>query len=70
MICIINYTKIERLYRKRGITSDEDFCISAGINPDSYRIRKEQGRECPLIVAALIADYLQCHIDDFIKLVR
>lgn len=70
MKCVLNYGKIEKLYRKRGSGTDEDFCIAAGINPDSYKSRKESGKECSLIVAALIADYLQCHIDDIIKLVR
>lgn len=62
----IDYWEIEKRYRAKGDNTDEEFCINCGINPKSYHSRKySKNRGMSLIVALLIAEYLDCNVSEF-----
>ena len=69
MRAIVNYNEIERRYREKGDRNDKEFCQNAGINVNSYYSRRQQkGKGLSLIVALLIADYLECEVKDFCEI--
>lgn len=61
----IDYGKIQQMYHDKGDRCEAEFCLNAGINADSYRSRKAKGSAMNLLVALLIAEYLECNIEDF-----
>ena len=69
MRAIIDYWEIERRYKLKGDKNDKQFCQNAGINATSYYSRRQRaGKGMSLIVALLIADYLDCDVTDFAKI--
>lgn len=65
----VKYAEIEKRYRALGDKSDKEFCDNAGINSSSYYSRRTtKGRGMSLIVALLIADYLDCNVTDFCEI--
>ena len=67
MQCKIDYIEIENRYHGKGDSSDKQFCINAGINYKSYSVQRYgKGRHgMSLTTALLIAEYLNCYIQDF-----
>jgi hypothetical protein len=68
MKTIIKYWEIEKRYQAKGDSNDREFCKHAGINYNSYRSRKAKNEKMNLLVALLIAGYLNCNITDFAQL--
>ena len=69
MRIIIDYIEIERRYRAKGDKNEKQFCQNAGINEKSYYNRRQRsGKGMSLIVALLIADYLDCNVRDFARI--
>lgn len=65
----IKYEEIERRYKALGDKSDKEFCKNAGINGSTYYTRKYiKGKGMSLIVALLIAEYLNCDVKDFCEI--
>ena len=61
----INYYEIERRYQAKGDKDDKTFCAHCGICYTSYIQRRARKRSMNLLVALLIAKYLDCNITDF-----
>lgn len=66
----VDYWEIERRYRLKGDSSDKEFCINCGINPVSYKSRRQRKQGMGLLVALLIASYLKCRVEDFVDIVN
>lgn len=61
----VDYWEIERRYKLKGDKDDYEFCLHAGINGKSYYGRRRRKQSMNLLVALLIAEYLDCDVKDF-----
>jgi len=66
----IDIKEIRKLYRKKGIYTDKDFCIKTGVSIPTFKRISSSQRGMSLKIALIIADYLECDIRDFAEVTK